>query len=441
MRVLVLGAAVSGRGAAALLRRDGTEHLVYDRRPEALAPLAAQGSETAAGEWRDELLRDADLVVASPGFAPHSAPLRAAARAGVETVSEMELALRSLTCPLAAVTGTNGKTTVVEQTAAMLREAGRRAAAAGNSGRAASDAALSEWDALVLEASSFQLEYTSSLRPRAAALLNVAPDHLDWHGSMDRYRAAKAKIFHRVSDTELMIYDYDDPGARSLALSRPGGAHVPITGAGREGLPLWGRAGDRLLLPCGEMPLDDVPVRDPAFLTNLTAAAAAAERLGADNRSIMNVISRFRPGAHRRQPAGEGGGVRWVNDSKATNPHAAAAAAAAYRSVVLIAGGRNKGLDLTPLTALPTVRFLIAIGESAEFLLSRRRPGEGEGAGSLEEAVETAARKASPGDTVLFSPGCASFDMFSSYQERGEAFMRLAAEAAAGAAVAAGSGT
>ena len=441
MRVLVLGAAVSGRGAAALLRRDGTEHLVYDRRPEALASLAAQGSETAAGEWRDELLRDADLVVASPGFAPHSAPLRAAARAGVETVSEMELALRSLTCPLAAVTGTNGKTTVVEQTAAMLREAGRRAAAAGNSGRAASDAALSEWDALVLEASSFQLEYTSSLRPRAAALLNVAPDHLDWHGSMDRYRAAKAKIFHRVSDTELMIYDYDDPGARSLALSRPGGAHVPITGAGREGLPLWGRAGDRLLLPCGEMPLDDVPVRDPAFLTNLTAAAAAAERLGADNRSIMNVISRFRPGAHRRQPAGEGGGVRWVNDSKATNPHAAAAAAAAYRSVVLIAGGRNKGLDLTPLTALPTVRFLIAIGESAEFLLSRRRPGEGEGAGSLEEAVETAARKASPGDTVLFSPGCASFDMFSSYQERGEAFMRLAAEAAAGAAVAAGSGT
>lgn len=434
MRVLVLGAAVSGRGAAALLRRDGVEHLVYDRRPEALAPLAGQGSETVAGEWRDELLRNADLVVASPGFAPHSAPLRAAARAGVETVSELELALRSLTCPLAAVTGTNGKTTVVEQTAAMLREAGMRAAAAGNSGRAAGDAALHEWDALVLEASSFQLEYTSSLRPRAAALLNVAPDHLDWHGSMDRYRAAKAKIFHRVSDSDLMIYDYDDPGARSLALGRPGGAHVPITGAGREGLPLWGRAGDRLLLPCGEMPLDEVPVRDPAFLTNLTAAAAAAERLGADRQSIMAVISRFRPGAHRRQPAGEGGGVRWVNDSKATNPHAAAAAAAAYRSVVLIAGGRNKGLDLTPLTALPTVRFLIAIGESAEFLLSRCPPGAGTGAASLEEAVETAARTASPGDTVLFSPGCASFDMFSSYQERGEAFMRLAAEAAAGRA-------
>lgn len=439
MRVLVLGAAVSGRGAGALLQRDGVEHLAYDRRPEAVAPLAAQGAETAAGEWRDELLRDADLVVASPGFAPHSAPLRAAARAGVETVSELELALRSLDCPLAAVTGTNGKTTVVEQTAAMLREAGMRAAAAGNSGRAASDAALCEWDALVLEASSFQLEYTSSLRPRAAALLNLAPDHLDWHGSMDRYRAAKAKIFQGVSGSDLMIYDYDDPEARSLAAGGRG-AHVPITGAGGGGgVSRWGRAGDRLLLPCGEMPLQDVPVRDPAFLTDLTAAAAAAGRLGADCGSIMNVISRFRPGAHRRQPAGEGGGVRWVNDSKATNPHAVVAAAAAYPSVVLIAGGRNKGLDLGPLTSLPTVRFLIAIGESAGFLLSRCPPGAGAEAASLEEAVEAAARAAVPGDTVLFSPGCASFDMFSSYQERGEAFMRLAASAASADIVSAGS--
>lgn len=423
MRALVLGAAVSGRAACALLEREGAEYAVYDERPAALSPLEAEGKETLSGEWRPEWLTGVDLVVASPGFAPHSPPLRSAARAGTETVSELELAVRKLSCPLAAVTGTNGKTTVVEQAAAMLEGAGIKAAAAGNSGRAAGDAALCEWDALVLEASSFQLQYADSLAPRAAAVLNVAPDHLDWHGTMTGYRAAKAKIFARLGDGDPLIYDRDDPGARSLVEGAPGAA-APV--AGRDGAgDGWGRAGDRLLLPGGEMSLHRVPVDDPAFLTDLTAAAVVAHRLGADHESIARVIRRFRPGAHRRQKAGSAYGVDWVNDSKATNPHAAAAAAAAYPSVVLIAGGRNKGLDMRPLTAVPTVRFLIAVGEAAGELLSHSRPGAAAAAGSLEEAVETAARTAVPGDTVLLSPGCASFDMFGSYQERGEAFLRL----------------
>lgn len=428
MRALVLGAAVSGRAAAALLEREGAEYAVYDERPGALLPLAEEGTETLSGEWRPEWLTGVDLVVASPGFAPHSAPLRAAARAGTEVVSELELAVRRMSCPLAAVTGTNGKTTTAEQAAAMLQEAGIRAAAAGNNGRAAADAAAGEWEALVLEASSFQLRYTESLSPRAAVLLNVAPDHLDWHGTLPRYRAAKAKIFARLADRDPLIYDRDDPGARSLAAGAPG-MPVPVTGRG-GGEETRGRAGERLLLPGGEMPLGQVPVADPAYLTDLTAAAAAAHRLGADHRSIVRVIRRFRPGAHRRQRAGSGRGVVWINDSKATNPHAAAAAAAAYPSVVLIAGGRNKGLDLRPLTAVPTVRYLIAIGEAAGSLLSHSRPGAAAGADSLEQAVEMAARTAVAGDTVLLSPGCASFDMFASYQERGEAFMRLAAAAA-----------
>ena len=426
MRALVLGAAVSGRAACALLEREGAQYAVYDERPGALSPLAAEGAETLSGEWRPEWLAGVDLVVASPGFAPHSAPLRSAARAGTEVVSELELAVRRLSCPLAAVTGTNGKTTTVEQASAMLEEAGFRAAAAGNSGRAAGDAALRKWDSLVLETSSFQLQYSDSLAPRAAAVLNVAPDHLDWHGTFSRYRAAKAKIFARLADGDPLIYDRDDPGARSLAEGAPGLA-APV--AGREGGEGgWGRAGDRLLLPGGEMPLDEVPVADPAFVTDLTAAAVVAHRLGADHGSIMRVIRRFRPGAHRRQPAGSGRGAEWINDSKATNPHAAAAAAASYPSVVLIAGGRNKGLDLRPLTEVPTVRCLIAIGEAAGEILSHCEPGAATGAASLEEAVEAAARTAMPGDTVLLSPGCASFDMFASYRERGEAFMRLVAE-------------
>lgn len=434
MRALVLGAAVSGRAAAALLEREGAQYAVYDERPGALLPLAEEGTETLSGEWRPEWLAGVDLVVASPGFAPHSAPLRSAARAGTEAVSELELAVRKLSCPLAAVTGTNGKTTTAEQAAAMLQEAGIKAEAAGNNGRAAADAALGEWDALVLETSSFQLQYTESLAPRAAVLLNVAPDHLDWHGTLSRYRAAKAKIFARLAPRDPLIYDRDDPGARSLAEGAPG-TPVPVTGRG-GGPPARGRAGERLLLPEGEMPLSQVPVADPAYITDLAAAAAAAQRLGADHQSIVRVIRRFRPGAHRRQAAGSGRGVEWINDSKATNPHAAAAAAASYPSVVLIAGGRNKGLDLRPLTEVPTVRFLIAIGEAAESLLSHSRPGAAAGADSLEQAVEMAARTAAVGDTVLLSPGCASFDMFASYQERGETFMRLAAEATgAGGAV------
>lgn len=427
MRALVLGAAVSGLGASKLLTRLGIGHAVYDRDPAALETPAWSGAEAFSGEWKTSALAGVDLVVASPGFSPRSAPLRSAEEAGVPVWSELELAVRHIRRPVAAVTGTNGKTTVVELTAEMLQEAGIDAAAAGNIGRAASEAALEEREALVLEASSFQLTYCYSLAPRAAVLLNVTVDHLDWHGSAEEYRKAKAGIFRRLAPGGLLVYGADDPGAAALA----DGASVrkaPVYGSGPLPDGGFGAGSDRLELPGGSIPLQDVPATDPAYRSDLAAAGAAAMEMGADFESVARVMRRFRHRPHRRQVVGQGRGVTWINDSKATNPHAALAAVRCYPSVVLIAGGRNKGLDLSPLASLPNVRRLIAVGESGPELLRLAAGRPSAPAGSLEQAVALAGEHAKEGDVVLLSPGCASFDMFGSYQERGAEFTRLVRE-------------
>ena len=180
-----------------------------------------------------------------------------------------------------------------------------------------------------------------------------------------------------------------------------------------------------MVLPGGSIPLDEIPVMDPAYRVNLTAAAVAAMEMGADLEAVARVMGRFRHRRHRRKVVGEWDGVTWVDDSKATNPHAALAAIRCYPSVVLIAGGRNKGLDLAPLVAPPNVRFLIAIGESGPELLSRASGRPASLAGSMEQAVTMAGERAVEGDTVLLSPGCSSLDMFRSYEERGTVFGRL----------------
>lgn len=424
MRALVLGAAVSGRAASRLLTRTGVEHSVYDRSAAALAPLAAAGVATLAGEWRPSMLDGVDRVITSPGFSPRSAPLREAAEAGIPVWSEVELAIRRLRCPVVAVTGTNGKTTVVEQATAMLRESGVGAVATGNIGRPVSDVALADWDVAVLEVSSFQLQYCYSLAPRVAVLLNVAADHLDWHGALDDYRAAKARIFRRLGGDDLLVYDGDDPGASALVRSAPG-RKVPVFG--RDGGPDHGNrsGGAGPALPGGSLPADSLAGMDRAYRVDLTAAAVAALEMGARPAPVARVVRRFHHRPHRRQVVGEWKGVTWVDDSKATNPHAAVAAVACYRSVVLIAGGLNKGLDLSPLARLPNVRLLVAIGESGPELVELASGRRAVTAGSMAEAVAVAGGRARDGDTVLLSPGCASFDMFRSYEERGRVFRRL----------------
>ena len=322
-----------------------------------------------------------------------------------------------MTCPIVAVTGTNGKTTVVELTTAMLDAAGIHVTAAGNIGQAISEVALGDWDAVVLELSSFQLARTESLRPRVAVVLNVAPDHLDWHGSYDAYRKAKARIFEHLGQDDLLVFDADDAGASALVATADGtltpvsGTRVPVGGYGvRDGF---------LVVPGQEISLDAVSAKDPSYRMDLVAAAVAAATLGATPEAVAAVITGFEPSVHRRSLVGSWDDVAWINDSKATNPHSALAAIASYPSVVLIAGGRNKGLDLSPLATASNVRFLVAIGEAADELLENSGDRPAARAQSMDEAVEVAGGVARAGDTVLLSPGCASFDMFSWYGRAG----------------------
>ncbi|MDE0171592.1 MAG: UDP-N-acetylmuramoyl-L-alanine--D-glutamate ligase [bacterium] len=424
MKTLVLGAGISGRAASRLLGRLDLDHVVYDRCAASLRPLAASGTGTVAGPWEPSLLSGVELVVTSPGFSPSSHPLRAASEAGIPVWSEVELAIRHLRCPVVAVTGTNGKTTVVEQATEMLQESGVRAVAAGNIGRALSDVVFDEWDVVVLEVSSFQLVGTYSLAPRVAVVVNVAADHLDWHGSPAAYREAKARIFRHFTADDLLVYDADDPGASALARIAPG-RKSPVTGSDRLPANRYGFVQGGLRLPAGTVPVNEMPAIDPAYRVNLTAAAVAATEMGAGPGSVAGVVGRFHHRSHRRDVVGEWAGVTWVNDSKATNPHAASAAIRCYPSVVLIAGGRNKGLDLAPIVALPNIRLLIGLGEAGPELLRRSRGRPARLAGSMEQAVDMAGAHAISGDTVLLSPGCASFDMFASYEERGEVFGRL----------------
>lgn len=418
MRVLVLGAAVSGAAAARLATDLGYGVVVYDIDPEAAGMVGTVPH--AGGRWSPVLLDGIDVVIASPGFKPDSEPIRDAEVASIPVWSELEFASRQVEAPIVAVTGTNGKTTVATLTAEMLEAGGLKAAAVGNIGTPLSEVVSGLWDVLVVEASSFQLRFIETFHPHIAVLLNVAVDHIDWHGSETEYRAAKARIFENQNEGDLLIFGVDDPGASELAAHSTArrlpisGHRLPTGGAGvQDGAAIAGEARVRLV---------DLQVSGPAFLVDLVAAAAAASEFGIGSEAIIRSARDFRPGGHRREAVGERNGVAWVDDSKATNPHAALAAADAYPSVVLIAGGRDKGLDVTDLARHPNVVGLVAIGEAAPVLLAAAGSRPSQRAQTIVEAVEIAASMAQPGQTVLLAPGCASFDMFDSYEDRGEQF-------------------
>ncbi|HJQ76971.1 MAG TPA: UDP-N-acetylmuramoyl-L-alanine--D-glutamate ligase [Acidimicrobiia bacterium] len=422
-RALVLGAGISGRAAARLALRHGMTVTVFDEKDA--GGLLELGAGTASGEWDPVLLNGVDLVIASPGFSERSAPVVDALEGRIPIWSEIELAFRHLRAPVAAVTGTNGKTTVTEATAAMLDASGRDAPATGNIGSPLSDYADADYDALVVEVSSFQLKFIETFHPVAAAITNVAVDHLDWHGSPQSYREAKAHIYVNQDESDLLVYDADDEGASALAASAPA-ERFPVSG---RRIPDNGGGFDGAKLVIGDVAVDgnDLPSRDPIHLVNLACAAALALRMGASAEGVARGAIDYRPGAHRRTLVAAVDGVRWVNDSKATNLHAAIASVRAHGPVVLIAGGLAKGIDLTPLAAEENVRMLIGIGESGPTLVAAAGD-RGRLAGTLEIAVEVAARAAREGDTVLLAPGCASFDQFESYGARGDRFTELVSE-------------
>jgi UDP-N-acetylmuramoylalanine--D-glutamate ligase len=369
--------------------------------------------------------------VPSPGVAERHPAIVAARRAGVPVRSEVDLAAEVSGPTLVAITGTNGKTTVTTLTAEILDTAGIRAVPAGNIGRPLIEAVYDTVDVVVAEVSSFQLACTTdAFRPRAAALLNLGADHLDWHRTFDAYAQAKSNVFVHQQAGDVLVFNADDPVVSGLAASAPG-RRVPFSVApgAAAGYRLLETAGGTLLVgdDGAELgTLESLPRHSPTDLANALAAAALARDLGAAVDAVTDTLTAFNGLAHRLQTVTEHAGIRYVDDSKATNVHAAVAAVRAFDDVVLIAGGRNKGLDLGELRVLaPRLRAVVAIGESAADIVEAF---EGvcpvRTAASMRDAVRAATELAAPGATVLLSPACASFDWYPSYAARGDDFAR-----------------
>lgn len=422
--VLVAGLGVSGEGAARALARLGVRLHVADDADDARTRAAASalGAERVfLGPMDASLLDDVDLVVVSPGVRPSHTIARAAEEAKIPVWSEVELAWRTTEVPILGVTGTNGKTTTTEMLTAALNAAGLAATAAGNIGMALCDAAHEASGVIVAELSSFQLHGIVSFRAPVGALLNIAEDHLDWHESMDAYVADKARMFEnqRPGDTAIAL---DEPVCRAAAQTR--GTQVlfsastpPNRGAGVSG--------GAIVVPQGTVvAVERLKVRGAALLSDAVAAATAACAYGAEPAAVGEALASFTPGEHRMEWVATIDGVDYINDSKATNPHASLSALSGMRNVILIAGGRNKGLSMAPLARTQAVQGVVAIGEAtseveaafaAHQVPVRRATG-------MEEAVDVAASMAIEGGTVLLSPACSSFDMFDGYAARGSAF-------------------
>jgi UDP-N-acetylmuramoylalanine--D-glutamate ligase len=371
-------------------------------------------------------------VVASPGV-PWELPLLAEARRrGIEVIAEVELASRALPrVPIVGVTGSNGKTTVTSLLGAIGVAAGWHVGVGGNIGTAASELALAGgWDAVILELSSFQLEGCTTLRPRVGVLLNVSPDHLDRHPTMASYRAAKARIFEYQLADDFAVLNADDPALAGLPV-RSRAVYFSLSTQGADAH----LAGDSLVL--GGEPLlrrGELPLLGDHNVANALAAALAASRLGVPTTAIARALRNASPLPHRHQVVAEVSGVRWVDDSKGTNIGATAAGLAGYApgTIHLILGGLGKGQDFRELRSAAKGRLsrIYLIGEAAEEIgtaLAGTAPTES--CGTLEEAVRRAADRARPGEVVLLSPACASFDQFRNYAHRGEEFARLARSA------------
>jgi UDP-N-acetylmuramoylalanine--D-glutamate ligase len=427
---LVLGLGVTGSAVLRSLRAHDEGAVAVDDRPtDAGRRLAAAlGVELVEAPSDDELaalLARVDMIVPSPGVPDHHPVFALAAAAGVPVRSEFDLAAAWDDRPLLAVTGTNGKTTVTELTRQMLEASGRSAVAVGNT-EVPLVAALDDptTDVFVVEASSFRLLHSESFAPAVGTWLNVAPDHLDNHADLESYIAAKARLWAHQLPADVAIGNADDP---VVAAHLEGAAARHVT-FGLEARADHHLEGDRLLLADGTelARAGELARAFPHDLANALAAAATALHGGATAAGAREALLAFRGLPHRVALVGEAGGVQWYDDSKATAPHATRAALRSFPSVVLIAGGRNKGLDLHELAAeRDHVRAVVAIGEAGPEVAEAfdgLRPVRV--AGSMDAAVDEAAALAAPGDVVLLSPACASFDWYRSYAERGDDFVR-----------------
>jgi UDP-N-acetylmuramoylalanine--D-glutamate ligase len=450
--VLVAGARVTGRAILAALTPLGVRATLTDDSPPALTAFAQSGVAVIDAANAADRIADYDLVVTSPGLPPTAPVLAAAAAAGVPIWGDVELAWQLDNSGRygpprrwLVVTGTNGKTTTTSMLHAMLVAAGRRALLCGNIGDPVLDVLDQQADLLAVELSSFQLHWAPSLRPEAGVVLNVAEDHLDWHGTMDAYARDKA----RALDGRVAVVGLDDPVASGLLagaaakvrvgfrLGEPGQGELGV----HDGLLVDNAFGEQLAL----VEAASIPVAGPVGVLDALAAAALARAVDVPPQAIAEALAAFRVGRHRAEVVDVVDGVTYVDDSKATNPHAAQASITAYPRVVWIAGGLLKGASVDELVAAVGNRLVgaVLIGRDKTLIrdaLSRHAPdvpvvevvtGEDSGVqGEIEDSVtrlmtavvDAARGLAGPGDTVLLAPAGASFDQFSSYGQRGDAF-------------------
>ncbi len=465
VRAVVAGFGVSGFAAADNLNHLGASVVALDEsdagdRPQKAELLEVLGADVRLGAGSTATLPDdVDVLVTSPGWRPTAPLLAQAAARGVPIWGEVELAWRlrdpDHDTPWLCVTGTNGKTTTVQMLDSILRAAGLRSLAVGNVGLPIVEAVMDPepYDVLAVELSSFQLHYTDSMSAESAAVLNLAEDHLDWYTgptAMADYAADKGRIYQRVQ--RACVYNVADPETERLVREADvveGARAIGFT----LGMPAVGMVGlvedilaDRAFIEQRDTSaaelctVADLASPAPHFVANALAGVALARSHGVSQAAVRDGLRAFRPDGHRIAVVGQHDGVTWVDDSKATNPHAAQSSLLAYDPVVWIAGGLAKGARFDDLVQRvhPRLRGVVLLGQDRAVIaeaLSRHAPdvpvievagdetGAAEGGrAAMERVVEAAARLARPGDTVLLAPGCASMDMFTDYAERGDAF-------------------
>lgn len=444
--VLILGLGESGTAAARYcLDRLGDEVASVtvvdgasgDRVTAAAEPLIAAGARVLTGATGIE--GSFDLCIASPGIPPHAPLLVGARAASRDVVSELEFAFSRSKNPWLAVTGTNGKTTTTSLVTHLLTHAGVSARSVGNIGTPAiSVVAESDGDEiLVAEVSSFQLALTRAFHPRVAVLLNITPDHIDWHGSLEMYAADKARVFAQLGPDDVAVIDVDDPGSAPFAEALDERGVPVVTVSVRGAVSSGARIDDGMLVldtsngPLELVAVDELRIKGAHNVSNALSAASAARAMGVTAADLREGLKSFEPIEHRLEPVAIVAGVEWFNDSKATNPDAVLKAVAAFsdRPYILLLGGRNKGNDFGPLAAevAKGARAAITFGEAgpsiaAAFAGTGLEPVCVDG---LQAAVVHAASIACEGDAVVLSPACASFDEFTDYQHRGREFKRM----------------
>ena len=427
---LIVGFGVTGRAVAAALVAHDARPTIIDDRPsdEAIEVARRLGLELIAAPTAEQVESAVDassVLLPTPGLPDHHPAVRHARATGRDIRSEFDLAEMWDDRPLVTITGTNGKTTVTMLVTEALERSGFHAAAVGNTEvplvESLADPTV---DIFVVEASSFRLGHTGHFVPTVATWLNLAPDHLDNHGTAEAYEAAKAAVWRDLGPNSVAIANAEDP-----AVMR----HVPAGSSATFGLTSgdWRIELGHLVGPMGAVvAVADLPRRQPHDLANAAAVAATAHAAGATIEHIASTLIDFVGLEHRVQLVGEWDGVGWYNDSKATVPHATLAAVGGFDSVVLIAGGRNKGLDLSDLAkAVPPVKAVVATGDAqAEIVAVFGSTVEVRTADSMSEAVRLAKALSTPGDAVVLSPSCTSYDWYENYGERGHDFMRLVRE-------------